>query len=82
MVDKIIKYMTSIPNDKLLHSFYGTLIYICVSFVDSLFALLVAALIAIVKEVYDRVDYGRFDWKDIAATVFIPVLLFAKDKIQ
>ena len=79
MLDRMIKLLANIPHDKLLHSFYGTLIYICVSFVDSSFALLVVALIAIVKEVYDRVDYGKFDWKDIVATMFIPIILYIKE---
>ena len=79
MIDRLLNMLANMSHDKLLHSFYGTLIYICVSFVDSSFALLVVALIAVVKEVYDRVDYGRFDWKDIVATVFIPIILYVKE---
>ena len=79
MIDKIIKLLSNIPHDKLLHSFYGSLIYICVSFIDSSFALTLVILIAITKELYDRYSYGKFDYKDIVATMMMPIVLYIRE---
>lgn len=78
-MSKVLNYLASIPHDKLLHSFYGTLIYLPISYVDSSIALGVVAIVALSKEILDEKDYGRFDWKDMVATVAIPTLLFIKD---
>lgn len=68
--------LADIPKDKLLHSFYGTLIYAVLSLVNPAFALCSVIITAIAKEIYDEVSYGGFDFKDIIATVAIPSLLF------
>ena len=78
-MSKILSYLASIPHDKLLHSFYGTLIYLPISYVDSSIALGVVAIVSFSKEMYDEKDYGGFDWKDIVVTMFIPTLIYIKD---
>ena len=71
--------MTDIPKDKLLHSFYGVLIYLVAALVNPMFGILAVIVIAIAKEVYDEIKYGGFDWVDIVATVAIPMALFLKE---
>ena len=69
MLDK----MSSIPHDKLLHSFYGMVVYILGCIVDPMIGLWLVFIAAIGKEV---VDYPRFDWVDILATVTLPICAF------
>ena len=71
--------MGDIPKDKLLHNFYGVLIYLVAALVNPMFGILAVIVIAITKEVYDEIKYGGFDWVDIVATVAIPVALFLKE---
>ena len=74
-----MNWLSKIPQDKLLHSFYGTLIYLLISYVDSSIALGVVAIVALSKEIYDEKEYGGFDWKDMVATVAIPTLFWMKE---
>ena len=78
-MDTFFKKLALIPNDKLLHSFYGTCIYILLSFVNPLFGIIFVIIVAIAKEIYDEIVYGGFNWKDIIATIAIPMLLFIKE---
>lgn len=78
-MDTFFKKLALIPNDKLLHSFYGTLIYLLLSFYSPIVAILTVIFVAIAKEVYDEIVYSGLDWKDIIATIAIPMLLFAKE---
>lgn len=78
-MDTFFKKLALIPNDKLLHSFYGTVIYLLLSLFSPIVAILTVIFVAIAKEVYDEIVYGGFDWKDIIATILIPMLLFAKE---
>ena len=71
--------MSSIPNDKLLHSFYGTLMYGLLSIWDLELALWIVLITALCKEFYDEYKYGRFDYVDILATVALPYLLYLKE---
>lgn len=71
--------MVDIPKDKLLHSFYGVLIYLVAALVNPMFGIIAVIVIAIAKEVYDEIKYGGFDWVDIVATVAIPMALFLKE---
>lgn len=70
------KKLSSIPNDKLLHSFYGTLIYALVSLVDFTLALWITLLVAVSKEVYDFSINGKFSFVDIIATVGLALVLW------
>lgn len=79
-VSKMLEVMESIPKDKLLHSFYGVLVYIVVSAVtEPLVAAVAVVLLAVGKEVYDEVRYGGFSCGDVVATVAIPAALCAVD---
>lgn len=78
-MSKVLNYLASIPHDKLLHSFYGILIYLVAALVSPMFGILAVIVIAIAKEAYDEIKYGGFDWVDIVATVAVPVALFLKE---
>lgn len=78
-MDTFFKKLALIPNDKLLHSFYGTVIYLLLSLFSPIVAILAVVFVAIAKEVYDEVKYKSFDIIDIIATILIPILLFAKE---
>lgn len=78
-MDKVIDWMSRIPKDKLLHSFYGVLIYISMSLINLELALWAVVIIAIVKEFYDEYMYGGFDYVDILYTVAIPCILYLKE---
>ncbi len=75
-------FLSKIPKDKLLHSFYGTLIYLPISYVDSSIALGVVAVVALSKEILDEKDYGGFDLVDIIATMLIPTLIYGVEYIK
>lgn len=68
--------MATVPKDKLLHSFYGTLIYTIIAFFNAETALISVLLCAIGKEAYDQYQYSGFDIYDIGFTVVIPALLY------
>lgn len=78
-MDKLVELMADIPKDKLLHSFYGVLIYLVAALVSPMFGIIAVVIVAVAKEVYDEIKYGGFDLVDIIATVGIPLLLFIKD---
>ena len=78
-MDTFFKKLALIPNDKLLHSFYGTVIYLLLSLFSPIFAILTVIFVAIAKEVYDEIVFSGFDWKDIIATIAIPIMLFIKE---
>ena len=70
------KKLSDIPNDKLLHSFYGTLIYALISLIDCTLALCVTLLAAVSKEMYDFRLNGKFSFADIVATVGLALVLW------
>ena len=72
-------FLSKIPKDKLLHSFYGTLTYIIVSYINHDIAMLSVIALAVSKEEYDERKYGGFDWKDIVATTVIPMMLYIQN---
>ena len=72
----ILDKLSSIPKDKLLHSFYGTLVYTIVALVDVTLAFGVTVLVAISKEVYDFRVNGEFSLMDIVATVGLALVLW------
>ena len=71
--------MADIPKDKLLHNFYGVLIYLVAALVSPMFGIIAVVVIAVAKEIYDEIKYGGFDWVDIVATVAVPMILFLKE---
>lgn len=78
-MDTVFKKLALIPNDKLLHSFYGTVIYLLLSLFNPIVAILTVIFVAIAKEVYDEIKYKGFNIIDIIATILIPMLLFTKE---
>ena len=78
-MDKLLKIMSNIPKDKLLHSLYGTLLYSLLSIWSLELALWVVLITALCKEFYDEYKYGRFDYMDILATAILPYLLYLKE---
>ena len=72
-------FLSKLPKDKLLHSFYGVLIYLVAALVSPVFGIIAVVVIAVAKEVYDEIKYGGFDWVDIVATVAKPMVLFLKE---
>lgn len=69
----MIKRLASIPKDKLLHSFYGTLLYALLSVISPVFALWCVISAAIAREVWNE---SGFDLLDIGATVTVATLLY------
>lgn len=72
----IFDKLGSIPKDKLLHSFYGTLVYAIIALVDITLAFGVTVLVAISKEVYDFRVKGEFSLMDIGATIALALVLW------
>lgn len=73
---EIFVKMANIDKDKLLHSFYGLLIAVgLIIFIGYWLALAVVTMIAIGKELYDKLsNTGTYDLWDALYTV-IPIIL-------
>jgi len=63
-----IEKIFHIRCDYMLHSFYGTLIFI-------FFGLYITIIIAFLKEFYDLYFKNNFDFLDIFFTILIPIIL-------
>jgi hypothetical protein len=64
-------------NDKETHTLYGAIIYLLLSIVNPLFAIISTFLIAIIIEVYDYFSRkGIPEIKDIIYTIIIPLTIF------
>lgn len=63
--------IAQIPYDKLLHFVAGMLITACVAIFPGMenIAFVGAIVAGIAKEVRDKITYGGYDWKDLAATI-------------
>jgi len=72
----IFDRLSSMPKDKLLHSFYGTLMYAVIALVDVTLAFGVTVLVAISKEVHDFKVKGEFSLMDIGATIGLALVLW------
>jgi len=69
----------TIPYDKALHALYGMVIYsVLVLYMSYGTALTCVVVCALLKELYDyfNKDKHTVDIMDIAATAFVPVVLF------
>ncbi len=73
---KLQSFLSKIPNDKLLHFFYGTLLGTpLVAFTNPLVAFFGISIIAIGKELYDDLSgTGTIDVYDVIFTI-IPTFL-------
>ena len=78
MLEQLFKKLSNIEKDKLLHSFYGTLLFVMFPY-SSYIAFALVVFIAFIKEIYDEYKYKGFCWIDIFYTIFIPALIFFKD---
>ena len=75
-VERIIGYLSKIPNDKLLHSFYGTLIFLSILYIGNKdIALLMVIIIAFAKEILD-IWLSGFCFKDFIYTIVFPCLIY------
>lgn len=59
----LLKTLANIPQDKLLH------FTAVVAIVLPNWAFTSAIIVGVAKEAYDHIDYGKVDWKDLAATI-------------
>lgn len=68
-----------IPQDKANHAIYGFVIFMISNiFLNEYYSLGIVCLFAIGKEIYDQYDYGGFDYKDVLASIILPLLLILK----
>lgn len=63
------------PQDKANHMAYGLALYVVIGLWSTLIGLLVVCIVAVAKEIYDSYGHGTTDWKDIVATVGVPVIV-------
>ncbi len=73
---KILKYLSNVPQDKLLHFFYGTLIAApLVAFTNPLISSAFVMMLAIFKELYDDLSgKGNIEVMDVVFTI-APVII-------
>ena len=71
----IIEILASLPKDKMLHFFYGSLFsFVAIHFLEGRMAVLATFILAVLKELYDMKKTG-FSIADIAFTT-IPAILY------
>ena len=71
MIKSILSKITLIPYDKLLHFIAGIIFAMLFSLLFPItepFCFVFAIAAGIGKDLYDKLDYGRFDWWDVLAT--------------
>lgn len=74
-LQKLFDLLSKIQHDKLLHGFYGMVVFVLVvGLIGCVNAALVVTGVALLKEVLDIKGSG-FDVKDIVATVGLPWVL-------
>lgn len=81
MLEQLFKKLSNIQKDKLLHSFYGTLLFVMFPY-SSYIAFSLVVMVAFLKEIYDEYKYKGFCWKDIVYTILIPFILTLKEILQ
>lgn len=62
-----------LPQDKANHLAYGMILYGVIGLLDTVIALVFVIVVAVGKEVADKLGMGTSDWKDAAATAGVPV---------
>ena len=71
----VFKYLT-IPSDKVNHIAYGAIVAFAASFaLPPSYTLLLVLIVAVLKEVYDKMYNASVDIYDIVATVFGGILV-------
>lgn len=75
-IKRILDFLSKIPNDKLLHSFYGTLVFVVSYYIFYIeIALAIVIVVAFVKEVLD-IWLSKFCYKDFIYTIIFPCLIY------
>ena len=74
-MSKLFEVFASLPKDKMLHFFYGSLFsFVAIHFLEGRLAVLATFVLAVLKELYDMKKTG-FSIADIAFTT-IPAILY------
>ena len=74
-MSKLFEVFASLPKDKMLHFFYGSLFsFVAIHFLEGIMAVLATFVLAVLKELYDMKKTG-FSIADIAFTT-IPAILY------
>ena len=74
-MSKLFEVFASLPKDKMLHFFYGSLFsFVAIHFLEGRIAVLATFVLAVLKELYDMKKTG-FSIADIAFTT-IPAILY------
>ena len=74
-MSKLFEVFASLPKDKMLHFFYGSLFsFVAIHFLEGRMAVLATFVLAVLKELYDMKKTG-FSIADIAFTT-IPAILY------
>lgn len=70
--------LPSIPLDKANHMIYGFLIYVLANcYLTALVSLTIVVIIAILKEIYDKVSKrGTPEVLDVLCTIILPLTLY------
>ena len=58
-----------LPKDKLQHLAVGAIIGVSSIWIGVTYAMILAAAAGIGKEIYDRFDHGKPDFRDVIATI-------------
>jgi hypothetical protein len=76
IMHKILRYLSNVPQDKLLHFFYGTLMAApLVAFTNPLISSAFVMMVAIFKELYDDLSgKGNIEVMDVVFTI-APVII-------
>jgi hypothetical protein len=79
---RIIETLASLPADKMLHFFYGSLFsFVAIHFLEGRLAVLATFVLAVLKELYDMKKTG-FSIVDIAFTVAPAIMYLGVLNIQ
>ena len=62
-----------LPQDKANHLAYGMVLYGVIGLWDTMIALVFVVVVAVGKEVADKLGMGTSDWKDVVATAGVPI---------
>ncbi len=74
-MSKLFEVFASLPKDKMLHFFYGSLFsFVAIHFLEGRLAVLATFVLAVLKELYDIKKTG-FSPADIAFTT-VPAILY------
>ena len=77
MIERLLGYAAEIPCDKVRHALIGLVVYTVIAMWSATVAIIIVAVIAIAKEVYDAGIEGHTpEPYDAIATAIIPLILY------